>query len=53
MDRDEKWVYKLLYVEFTINSLAANYTGKMPLKLNYKSGTWDIINYLYGMHCVE
>ena len=53
MNRDEKWFDKLMYIEFTINSLIANSAGKMPFELCYGLNTWTVINHLDGMYHVK
>ena len=35
IDHDEKWVDKVLFVEFAVNLSVAMSTGKMPFELCY------------------
>ena len=53
VDRDEKWVDKLPYIEFAINSLVADSTGKPPFKLCYGLNLWTVTDNLDGMNYVE
>ena len=53
MYRDEKWVDKLPYVEFAINSSVADSTGKTTFKLCYISNVWTVTDYLDGMHHIK
>ena len=42
VDRDEKWVDKVPFVEFAINSSVAVSTGKMPFELCYGKNVWTV-----------
>ena len=53
VDRDENWVDKLIHVEFEINSLVADSTGKMPFEVCYGLNVQNVTDYLDGMHRVE
>ena len=52
IDHDEKWVDKVLFVEFAINSSVAMSTGKMPFQLCYCENVWTVADQLDGMHRV-
>ena len=53
MDRDIKWVNKLPYFEFAINSSVADCTGKTPFELCYGSNIHTVTNHLVGIVHME
>ena len=53
VDHNEKWVDKVLFVEFTIDSSVAMSTGKTPFKLCYGENAWTVADQVDGMHRVE
>ena len=53
IDHDEKWVDKVPFVEFAINSSIAVSTGKTPFKLCYGENVRTVSDSLDGMHRVE
>ena len=42
VDRGEKWVDKVPFVEFAINSSVAVSTGKTPFELCYGENGWTV-----------
>ena len=42
VDRDEKWVDKVLFVKFAINSSVAVSMGKTPFELCYGENVWTV-----------
>ena len=46
IDRDEKWVNKLPYVELAINSSVADSTGKTPFELDNVLNIWIVTGHL-------
>ena len=53
LDRDEKWVDKLPYVKFAINSSVSDAMGKMQFELCYGLNIWTATDHLDGMHSLE
>ena len=51
-DIDAKWVDRLGFVEFAINSSINSSTGKAPFELSYETNVWQVVDYLDGMHSV-
>ena len=45
VDRDEKGVDKLPYIEFAINLSVADSMGKMPFELCYRLNIWTVTNH--------
>ena len=53
VDRNEKWVDKVPFVEFAINSSVAVSMGKTPFELSYGEYVRTVADQLDGMHRVE
>ena len=53
VDLDEKWVDKVPFVEFAINSFVAVSMGKTPFELCCGESVWTVADQLDGMHRVE
>ena len=51
-DVDAKWVDRLGFVEFAINSSVNTSTGKVPFELVYGHNVREVVNHLDGMHTV-
>ena len=51
-DVDAKWVDRLDFVEFAINSSINNSIGKAPFELAYGTNIRQVVNYLDGMNSV-
>ena len=49
-DIDAKWVDRLGFVEFAINSSINSSKGKAPFELAYGTNVWQVVDYLDGMH---
>ena len=47
---DAKWVDRLGFVEFAINSSINNSTGKAPFELAYGTNVRQMVDHLDGMH---
>ena len=52
-DIDNKWVKKLWYVEYSINSLDNGSASKEPFELVYRSNVQTVVDQLDGVHHVE
>ena len=52
-DVDAKWVDRLGFVEFAINSSVNSSTGKAPFELVYGTNVREVVDHLDGMHAVE
>ena len=52
MDVDAKWVDRLGFVEFAINSLVNISTGKAPFELMYGHNVREVVDHLDGIHTV-
>ena len=51
-DVDAKWVDRLGFVEFAINSPINSFTGKAPFELAYGTNVQQVVDHLDGMHFV-
>ena len=51
-DVDAKWVDRLGFVEFAINSSINSSTGKAPFELAYGTNVQQVVDYLDVMHSV-
>ena len=51
-DVDAKWVDRLGFVEFAINSSIHSSTGKAPFDLAYGTNVQQLVDHLDGMHSV-
>ena len=51
-DVDAKWVDRLGFVEFTINSSINSSIGKAPFELAYGTNVWQVVDHLDGVHSV-
>ena len=51
-DVDAKWVDRLDFVEFAVNSSAYTSTGKAPFELVYGYNICEVVDHLDGMHTV-
>ena len=51
-DIDAKWVDRLGFVEFAINSSINSSTGKAPFELAYGTNVQQVVDHLDGMHSV-
>ena len=51
-DVDAKWVDRLGFVEFAINSSINSSTGKAPFELAYGTNVQQVVDYLDGIHSV-
>ena len=51
-DIDAKWVDRLGFVEFAINSSINSSTGKAPFELAYGTNVRQVVDHLDGMHSV-
>ena len=51
-DIDAKWVDRLGFVEFTINSSMNSSTGKAPFELAYGTNVRQVVDHLDEMHSV-
>ena len=51
-DADAKWVDRLGFVEFAINSSINSSTGKAPFELAYGTNVWQVVDHLDRMHSV-
>ena len=51
-DIDARWVDRLGFVEFAINSSINSSTGKAPFELAYGSNVWQVVDHLDWMHSV-
>ena len=51
-DVDAKWVDRLGFVEFAINSSINSSTGKAPFELAYGTNVQQVVDHLNGMHSV-
>ena len=51
-DIDAKWVDRLGFVEFAINSSINSSTGKAPFKLDYGTNVQHVVDHLDRMHSV-
>ena len=51
-DVDAKWVDRLGFVEFAINSSINSSTGKAPFELAYGTNVQQVVDQLDGMHFV-
>ena len=49
-DIDAKWVDRLGFVEFAINSSINSSTGKAPFELAYGTNVQQLVDHLDGMH---
>ena len=49
---DTKWVDRLGFVVFAINSSIKNSTGKAPFELAYGTNVQQVVDYLDRMHSV-
>ena len=49
-DFDAKWVDRLGFVEFAINSPINSSTGKAPFELAYGTNVRQVVDHLDGMH---
>ena len=49
---DAKWVDRLGFVEFAINSSINSSTGKAPFELAYGTNVQQVVDHLDGMHSV-
>ena len=52
-DVDAKWVDRLGFVEFAINSSINSSTGKAPFELAYGTNVQQVVDHLDGMNSVE
>ena len=52
VDVDAKWVDRLGFVEFAVNSSANTSTGKALFELVYGHNICEVVDYLDGMHTV-
>ena len=53
VDHNEKWVDKVLFIEFAINLSVAVSMGKMSFELFYGESVRIVADQLDGMHRVE
>ena len=51
-DADAKWVDRLGFVEFAINSSINSSTGKAPFEVAYWTNVRQVVGHLDGMHSV-
>ena len=51
-DLDAKWVDRLGFVEFAINSSIKSLTGKAPFELAYGTNLRQVVDHLDGIHSV-
>ena len=51
-DVGTKWVDRLGFVEFAINSSVNTSTGKAPFELGYGDNVCEVVDHLDGMHTV-
>ena len=49
-DVDAKWVDRLGFVEFAINSSINSSTGKAPFELAYGTNVQQVVDHLDGMY---
>ena len=49
-DIDAKWVDRLGFVEFAINSSINSSTGKAPFELAYGTNVRQVVDHLDGIH---
>ena len=52
IDIDAKWVDRLAFVVFAINSSINSSTGKVPFELAYGTNVRQVVDHLDGMHSV-
>ena len=50
---DTAWVDKIPYVEFALNSVVSDATGKSLFELGYGEPVASVVDHLDGMHCCE
>ena len=53
VDIDNKWVDKLGFVKFAINSSMNASSSKAPFEMVYGSNVWTLIDQLNGLHHVD
>ena len=53
IDIDNKWVDKLGFVEFAINSSVNVSTSRAPFEIVYSSNVQTLVDQLDGLHCVD
>ena len=51
-DIDAKWVDRLGFVEFAIDSSINSFTGKAPFELAYGTNVQQVVDLLDGMYSV-